>query len=82
MAAPLNKLNGWIQDYKRNDNTSGVTGVIRWHGRWYGGIQYKNKKYFKLFRTKADAIKYRLEMERELFGDNAPQGYLFNEYLD
>ena len=71
MAAPHNKLNGWRQDYVRADNTSGVTGVMKWRDRWVATLQYKKVKYhLGLHPTKEEAIEARLAKERELFGGN------------
>ena len=87
MAVPKNKLNGWIQDYKRSDNTSGCTGVYLWKNQhrkqWCATLQYNKVSYhLGLYNKLEDAIKARLRKERELFGDKAPQKHLFGDYLN
>lgn len=65
------------------NNTSGVTGVgldkstNKW--RAYIGINYKIER-LGYFTNKEDAIRARLQAEKEYFGEFAPQRHLFKEY--
>ena len=65
-------------------NASGVIGV-RWNAdkrRWSAqiGVDYKIK-YLGHFKDKGDAILARLDAERDLYGEFAPQKSMFAEYL-
>lgn len=92
---PLNnrKINLRECDYQENarnqrlkDNcTSGFTGVTyrdsKKEIRWKAKIRYENKNVtLGTFGNKDDAIKARLQAEKEHYGDFAPQRHLFAEY--
>lgn len=69
---------------KRIDNTSGIIGVI-WRkdvNKWQARIN-DNKRRISIgyFENKEDAIKARLQKEKELYGEFAPQINLFKQYL-
>lgn len=66
----------------RKDNKSGVAGVYWHNGRWTACIK-SDGQYYHLgqFKDKTQAIIARLEKERELFGEFAPQKELYKEYL-
>ena len=68
---------------KLKNNTSGYTGVYfsKEKNKWYSTIEC-NKKKIQLGYTKdkEEAIKRRLEAEREMFGEFAPQRHLFEQY--
>ena len=65
------------------NNKSGVTGVgwCKASNKWYTQI-YVNGKLIHLgyFASKEDAIKARLQAEKEYFGDYAPQKHLYEQY--
>jgi len=71
-------------------NTSGIIGVAKRTTKtkkkgiseyWRSGIKYNGKHITKQFKTKEDAIKWRLQKELEYFGiDFAPQRNLFEKY--
>lgn len=73
------------QNAKRQKrNNSGVIGV-RWNAgknKWTAqiGVDYKIR-YLGTFADKEQAIKARLSAEKELFGEYAPQRYMFEKYL-
>ncbi|MEH7209545.1 HNH endonuclease [Priestia megaterium] len=75
----INTINTGI----RKHNNSGITGVSfqKQSGKWRAYITY-NKKRIELgqFINKEDAIKARLEAERDYFKEYAPQRDLFNQY--
>lgn len=54
---------------KSATNTSGRKGVSfdSQRGKWIGHLGFKGKKYKKLFDTKEEAVRYREELEEELF---------------
>lgn len=67
---------------KRNDNTSGITGVS-WNKRtnkWDANLQCNGIRWRKCFSDFEDAVKCRLEAEAKYFGDFAPQRHLFEKY--
>ena len=66
-----NTMNRSIQ----GNNKSGVAGVYfdKSRGKWVGSLSLGDKKYFKRFANKGDAIEYRLSLEIEHFGNYAPQ---------
>ena len=67
----------------QKNNVSGVTGVgwIKKLQKWRARITYNEKEiYLGLFANKDDAIKARLEAEKEYFGEFAPQQHLFKQY--
>ena len=71
-------------------NTSGLLGVIKVERQtkkkgniedWRANIKYNGKHISKQFKTKEEAIKWRLQKELEYYGkDFAPQRHLFKEY--
>lgn len=66
---------------KRN-NSSGYIGVTydKSKNKWVSNITVNKKHINKCFNTKEEAIKYRLYLEKEYFGEFAPQKYLFEQY--
>lgn len=66
-----------------SSNTSGITGV-HWHkllGKWRAQINCdKNKIIIGKYTNKEDAIKARLQAEKEYFGEFAPQKHLYEQY--
>lgn len=67
----------------RSDNTSKITGVSfdKQRMQWMVRLQVdKQVKYRKRFDNKEDAIRARLNAEKEYFGEFAPQKHLFEEY--
>jgi hypothetical protein len=52
------------------NNTSGVTGVYRFGCYWQAWIHADERVYLGTFTSFDDAVKVRLEAERELWGDN------------
>lgn len=69
---------------KRNDNTSGVTGVSyeAKSGTWRAEITCnKQKFYLGSFADKNRAITERLRAEQKYFGEFAPQKHLYSQYL-
>jgi hypothetical protein len=77
-----------VQENARNrtrqkNNTSGFTGVS-WNKttqKWAAYIKYDNKlKHLGYFDNKIDAVKIRLQAEKQHFGDFAPQRHLFEQY--
>lgn len=64
------------------NNTSGIIGVT-WdknNNKWVANLQNNKNKYFKRFNKLHDAVKYRLLLEKEYFGEFAPQKHLYEEY--
>lgn len=64
-------------------NTSGITGVhfSNQREKWIAQICVSNQtKYIGCFTEKEDAIRARLQAEKEYFGEFAPQRHLFEEY--
>lgn len=70
-------------------NTSGIIGIsLRLHKTkknkvseyWNAHIKNNNIYLSKQFKTKDDAIKWRLQKELELFGEFAPQRHMFEKY--
>ena len=69
---------------KASNNTSGITGV-NWHKhrkKWVARIYNLNKKrislgYYDFFE---EAVKARLQAEKDLYGEFAPQRDLFEQY--
>lgn len=67
----------------RSNNTSGITGVYKHSqcNRWVAQIKLDDKtKSLGLYANKEDAIKARLQAEKEYYGDFAPQRDLFEEH--
>lgn len=74
-----NTINKGIQ----RNNTSGIIGVgwVKRLQKWRARITYDEKNiYLGVFDNKEDAIKSRLNAEREYFGEFAPQKHLFEKY--
>lgn len=68
---------------KRNDNTSGIIGVIySKRDKTYCASVKINGKRIELKRSKdiEDCIKARLQAEKEYYGEFAPQQHLFKQY--
>ena len=67
----------------QKNNTSGYVGVT-WDkscGMWSAQIECDGKHHnLGLFSDKNDAIKARLLAEKEMFGEYAPQQYLYKQY--
>ena len=64
-------------------NISGVIGGS-WkdqEGKWVAQLKKEYKTvYYQRFANKEDAIRARLKMEMQYFGEFAPQRHLFKEY--
>ena len=85
MAIPYSKLNGFIQNYKRSDNTSGISGV-HFDSRkqlWESRLCFNKKVHWgRMHKTKKSAAKARLMLEFEVLGfDRMPQQHLIPEYF-
>lgn len=67
---------------KLETNTSGVTGVFwsAYKQRWVASIEINSKKITRTFLDKEQAIKKRLEFEKEYLKEFAPQKHLFEKY--
>lgn len=66
------------------NNRSGIIGVIwdKEKQQWRVEIKCNGKKIFGgRFNNKEEAIRKRLSLEKELFGEFAPQKHLFEKYL-
>lgn len=66
-----------------SNNSSGFIGVnyIKSSGKWKAYIFIHNKqKHLGNFNNIQDAIKARLQAEKNYYGEFAPQNYLFKEY--
>ena len=63
-------------------NKSGIKGVAynEKEKLWYGCITYNSKQYRKCGKNKFDIVKWRLNLELELFKDFSSQKHLFKEY--
>ena len=65
------------------NNTSGFTGVVedKKCNRWIAQItvNYKNKR-LEIYQNKEDAIRARLQAEKQYFGEFSPQKHLYQEY--
>lgn len=71
----------------KKNNTSGITGVYQTSkdGKWHSFIflpteSGKKKVKVRQFSDKEEAIKSRLLMEKEVYGEFAPQRHLFTQY--
>lgn len=68
---------------KRKDNSSGFIGVS-WNKstqKWRARIHLNKKEItIGLFENKKDAVKARLNAEKEYYGEFSPQRHLFEEY--
>lgn len=74
-----NNFNKGISKY----NTSGVTGVRLPKGRNRWEARIKKGRHITVlgfFDTKEEATKCRLQAEKDMFGEFAPQRHLFKEY--
>lgn len=74
-----NTMNKSIQ----TNNTSGIIGVgwVKKLQKWRARITYNGESiYLGVFDNKEDAIKARLNAEKEYFGEFAPQKHLFEKY--
>lgn len=66
-----------------DNNTSGIIGVSfdKTHNVWKSFITHNDKRNnIGSYKNKEDAIKNRLEKEKALFGEFAPQKNLFEQY--
>lgn len=72
-----------INQLKRSDNTSGVSGV-NYHTKnnvWVARIGVNEKRiYLGSFADFEDAVKARLNAENKYYGEFAPQQHLFEQY--
>jgi len=60
----------------RKDNTSGVTGVVRFHNGWRTQIAFKGKTYYLgTYEEKLEAITARERAEEHLYGAFLSQYY-------
>ena len=68
----------------QSNNTTGITGVgyISSNKKpWIARIQYEDsEKKLGYFTNKEDAIRARLQAEKDVYGDFAPQKHLFKEF--
>jgi hypothetical protein len=68
----------------RTTNTSGVIGVFFNNNRqsWVACLEIGGKKYCRYFKSNQfeTAVKTRLQMEADYFGEFAPQKHLFEKY--
>ena len=67
----------------RMDNTSGVIGVSfnKTSNKWQANITVNKKLiYLGVYADKTEAIKTRLNAEKQYFGEFAPQQHLYQEY--
>jgi len=82
---PYAKINGFINNFKRKDNISGVTGVCfdNTINRWVARLNYNHKFYWGgKHKTKTMAIRSRLKLEFDLFGvEKMPQVNLIPKYI-
>jgi len=63
------------------NNSSGIIGVSkRKDGAWHSYISYNGKRINRRSETLKEATIKRLEMEKECYGEFAPQKHLFEEY--
>ena len=66
-----------------SNNTTGVIGVYfdKRSGKYVAQINYnKQPRRLGSFKDKYDAVVARLQAEKELFGEYAPQKHLYEEY--
>ena len=78
-----NKSQNSYNSVVRSNNTSGVMGVSWKHDRnkWKAYIRVRGKlRHLGYFDAFNDAVKARLEAERDICGSFAPQRHLFDEY--
>lgn len=62
-------------------NKSGIIGVSYYRNKWVVRLSKDNKEIIhKSFDKKEDAIVYRLKVEKEHYGEFAPQQHLFKKY--
>ena len=55
---------------KRSNNTSGVTGVKKYKGKWVACIRVRNERiYLGIYNNFEDAVKVRKEAEEKYFGE-------------
>lgn len=64
-----------INDYKIKRLK--IKGVYTHENKW---IAMLSDSYIGIYDTYEEAVKARLNKEKELYGDKAPQGYLFDKY--
>ena len=72
-----------INQKLKSNNTSGVTGVYwdKIHECWIANMKKDGKDILRnYYHNFKDAVIARLQKEAELFGDKAPQAYLFEQY--
>lgn len=66
----------------RSDNTSGVIGVSYYKrdGTWEAYVRVTKRTKLGRFHNFEDAVKARLNAERDIYGEFAPQKHLFEQY--
>lgn len=70
-----------INKEKASNNTSGVIGVSQVSkNNWHSYISNNGKRVNVYSETFFDAVVARLQLERDIYGDFAPQKHLFFEY--
>jgi hypothetical protein len=75
------QLNNINRERSLTNNTSGVIGVSRVsESVWHSYISNNGKRINHYFEYFHDAVTRRLELERDLYGEFAPQRHLFEEY--
>lgn len=80
---PANNIENAQNRTIQSNNTSGIIGVC-WHSskqRWIASITVnKKRKELGRFKNKEDAIRARLQAEKQYFVEFAPQKHLFKNY--
>lgn len=81
----INTMERHFSGRKRKDNKSGIIGISTYKGSkettYQAEIRCFGKTKTKRFKTIEEAIVQRLLWEWMYYGENAPQKYLFKEYL-